>query len=271
MNRKAFHVFLLGLIALGTTSANAEGVKEWVQENGKTAAVGVVAGGLTAASSLQVGAQYANAQLGVSNALIRHADEKENSTFLKAAQPFIQERDKITQIMDPFVKAQNEDKLRLEAVCKNQGCNSGVALGLQRGLQNRQSVIDKFKLRQSEFQDKIDDVRKYLASGGTAKTNLSSVESYKLNSFIKEYQKDIKAGALYRAEAKNYEKRAEKSIIGGIAGALAGVPIAIGTTVLAEKLSQRTIARKKKKLEADPHAEFSQVPVFSAPANAEAK
>jgi hypothetical protein len=146
-----------------------------------------------------------------------------------------------------------------------------VAYGLQRDIQNRQTVINKFELRRSELNDKIDDVHKYLASGGTAKTSLSSVECQKLDGFFADYQQALKTSKSLKKAAANYEKRAEKSMIGGVAGALMAVPVGVGTTVLVEKLSQRSISSETDKAQAELHVTTVHRAPDAASTNVEAK
>jgi hypothetical protein len=271
MSRKAFQVIFLGLITLGTTSANADEIKQWVQARDTNVSTGAVAGGIVAAGSLAIGAQFAKSEIALSRTYSRLGDMNESSTFKKAAGPFIQERDKINQIMAPFIKAQNEDKLRLEAVCKNQECQSGVAMGLQRDIQNRQSVINKFQFRLSEFNNKIDDVHHYLASSGRATTSLSSAERKRLDSFIEGYQREFKTSILLKNEAANYEKRAEKSALAGAVGAVIAVPAVSGATLAGEMLSQRAIANGRDKAQAEFHVTTVHRAPDAASTNAEAK
>lgn len=273
MKHKALHVFLLGMIAIGTTSTNADDVKQWVQDNGQSPKiVGASAGGITAAASLATGTALSALDRSMSRSFEPRADMNNSPAFKRAAERFIWGRDHATHELSSSVDELNQAKLKLASVSKDLGSFSGPAFLLEHKIDKLQSSVNRLQLRISQLQGKIDDVHKYLASGGKALTSLSEEERYHIERYIEPYQRDLKVSALLREAAANSEKSAQKTLMGGVKGMLLGIPVGVGVTLVNEKLRERTIASEKDKVQAEPHSNaVNRSPAVLGSASAEAK
>jgi hypothetical protein len=255
MSRKVLYALFLGLIAFATTAPKAEEVEQWVKDSADhPVAVGVAAGAATAAGSVAMGALHLDNYNRDAKYWAKLSDMKDNPFFRNAVEPYSWEKSQVTlegkSIQDELTKAQ----FRLEAVFKNGDGKSGVAFGLQRDIKDLQTRLNQNLLRQRDLEAKIEEVREYLAAGGSVSNRFSAEERYRLNEFTHLYQKDLKESKGMLKHAASLRAQGKQSFKKSLEWALLGIPVGTVAPFILNKIRESAIEdQKQEKALAESH------------------
>lgn len=255
MKHKVLKAFLLGIIALGSTASKAEEVDQWIKDStDHPVAVGVAAGAATAAGSVTMGALH----LANYNHDARYwAKEgmKENPFFEIAAAPYLKVRSHVHHEMQSTQEKLKEAQIGLETVSKNGGGNSGAALRLQHEIKDLQTLISQYKHAEGHFDGEIEEVRKYLASGGNVANKFSAAERYRLNEFTHGYQAYAKDANSLLKHAASLRAQGKQAFKKSLEWALLGIPVGTVAPFVLDKIRESAIEdQKQEKALAESHS-----------------